>query len=153
MTIAMSLPSLRPHAFSYLTCLPLPLVSLQDPARAAGGGGGREKRQDQEAQRRARAHGGAAGADPHECRGAFEKPLEALRRSPNLLLLLLPSLFPWQVRKKNRMDFLDEGVQQRARMEAGRLKLEGIKSDKLRVLQNAGVPDKYTVDLSNKKFT
>ena len=58
-----------------------------------------------------------------------------------------------QVRKKNRMDFLAEGVQQRARMEAGRLKLEGIKSDKLRVLQNAGVPDKYTVDLSNKKFT
>ena len=34
-----------------------------------------------------------------------------------------------------------------------RLKLEGIKSEKLRVLQAAGVPDKYTVDLSNKKFT
>ena len=78
-----------------------------------------------------------------------------MRRSPNSLsLTLLPlPLVMAQVRKKNRMDFLDEGVQQRARMEAGRLKLEGIKSDKLRVLQNAGVPDKYTVDLSNKKFT
>ena len=58
-----------------------------------------------------------------------------------------------EVRKKNRMDFLDEGVQQRARMEAGRLKLEGIKSEKLSTLYSAGVPDKYTVDLANKKFT
>ena len=58
-----------------------------------------------------------------------------------------------EVRKKNRMDFLDEGVQQRARMEAGRLKLEGIKSEKLKTLTSAGVPEKYTVDLSNKKFT
>merc|ERR1711988_2063238 len=58
-----------------------------------------------------------------------------------------------EVRKKNRMDFLDEGVQQRSRMEADRLKLEGIKSDKLRTLECAGVPAKYTVDLTNKKFT
>merc|ERR550514_1597370 len=58
-----------------------------------------------------------------------------------------------EVRKKNRMDFLDEGVQQRARMEAGRLKLEGIKAEKLQTLQVAGVPNKYTVDLANKKFT
>ena len=58
-----------------------------------------------------------------------------------------------EVRKKNRMDFLDEGVQQRARQEAGRLKLEGIKSEKLKSLMVAGVPDKYTVDLANKKFT
>ena len=58
-----------------------------------------------------------------------------------------------EVRKKNRMDFLDEGVQQRARMEAGRLKLEGIQTEKLRGLQRAGVPSKYTVDLANKKFT
>ena len=58
-----------------------------------------------------------------------------------------------EVRKKNRMDFLDEGVQQRARMEAGRLKLEAIKSEKLRSLTTAGVPQKYSVDLANKKFT
>ena len=58
-----------------------------------------------------------------------------------------------EVRKKNRMEFLDEGVQQRARMEADRLKLEGIKKDKLRVLEGAGVPAKYTVDLTHKKFT
>ena len=58
-----------------------------------------------------------------------------------------------EVRKKNRMEFLDEGVQQRARMEAGRLKLEGIKSEKLSMLTSAGVPEKYTVDLANKKFT
>ena len=58
-----------------------------------------------------------------------------------------------EVRKKNRMEFLDEGVQQRARMEAGRLKLEGIKSAKLQSLHSAGVPQKYTVDLQNKRFT
>ena len=45
------------------------------------------------------------------------------------------ALLSRQVRKKNRMDFLDEGVQQRARMEAGRLKLESIKSEKLWTLQ------------------
>ena len=45
-----------------------------------------------------------------------------------------------------------EGELERARMEAGRLKLEGIKSEKLKSLQSAGVPAKYTVDLANKKF-
>ena len=58
-----------------------------------------------------------------------------------------------EVRKKNRMEFLDEGVQQRTRMEADRLKLESIKREKLTKLQSAGVPAKYTVDLANKKFT
>merc|ERR1712070_651021 len=58
-----------------------------------------------------------------------------------------------EVRKKNRMEFLDEGVQQRARMEAGRLKLEGIKAEKLKSLEASGVPPKYTVDLAHKKFT
>ena len=42
---------------------------------------------------------------------------------------------------------------QRSRMDAGRLKLESIKAEKLATLQKAGVPDKYTVDLANKKFT
>jgi len=58
-----------------------------------------------------------------------------------------------EVRKKNRMEFLDEGVQQRAAMEAGRLKLEGIKAEKLTLLSSAGVPQKYRVDLANKKFS
>jgi len=58
-----------------------------------------------------------------------------------------------EVRKKSRMEFLDEGVQQRAAMEAGRLKLEGIKAEKLGSLTRAGIPQKYTVDLANKKFT
>ena len=58
-----------------------------------------------------------------------------------------------EVRKKNRMDFLDEGVQQRVQMEQGRYKLEAIKAEKLRELTSAGVPAKYTVDLQNKKFT
>merc|ERR1719408_828389 len=40
-----------------------------------------------------------------------------------------------EVRKKNRMDFLEEGVGQRAKMESDRLKLEAIKSEKLSTLQ------------------
>merc|ERR1712070_1066413 len=39
-----------------------------------------------------------------------------------------------EVRKKNRMEFLDEGVQQKTRMEQDRLKLEAIKSHKLSTL-------------------
>lgn len=58
-----------------------------------------------------------------------------------------------EVRKKNRMDFLNEGSRARQQMEADRLKLEAIKSQKLQTLHNAGVPQKYTVDLENKQFT
>ena len=58
-----------------------------------------------------------------------------------------------EVRKKDRMDFLHEGNQMRTQREADRLKLEGIKMEKLGALHRAGVPEKYTVDLANKKFT
>ena len=58
-----------------------------------------------------------------------------------------------EVRKKNRMDFLNEGSRARQQMEADRLKLEAIKSHKLGTLHSAGVPEKYTVDLANKKFS
>mmetsp|Transcript_14638 Transcript_14638/g.31725 ORF Transcript_14638/g.31725 Transcript_14638/m.31725 type:complete len:506 (-) Transcript_14638:344-1861(-) len=56
-------------------------------------------------------------------------------------------------RKKNRIDFLQEGNHMRKGMENDRLKLEKIQSDKLASLHRAGVPEKYTVDLSSKKFT
>ena len=58
-----------------------------------------------------------------------------------------------EVRKKNRMDFLTEGSNSRQQMEADRLKLEAIKAQKLQTLLVAGVPEKYTVDLANKKFS
>jgi len=58
-----------------------------------------------------------------------------------------------EVRKKNRMDFLEEGVGQRAKMESDRLTLESIKSEKLHTLQKIGVPEKYTVDLASKRFS
>merc|ERR1740130_177454 len=58
-----------------------------------------------------------------------------------------------EVRKKNRMDFLNEGSRARQQMEADRLKLEAIKANKLGTLHTLGVPEKYTVDLSNKKFS
>ncbi|KAL1499597.1 hypothetical protein AB1Y20_011796 [Prymnesium parvum] len=58
-----------------------------------------------------------------------------------------------EVRKKNRMEFLAEGVGQRAKMENDRLKLETIKAEKLATLHSIGVPEKYTVDLASKKFS
>lgn len=58
-----------------------------------------------------------------------------------------------EVRKKNRMDFLNEGSRARQQMEADRLKLEAIKAHKIATLHAQGVPDKYTVDLANKKFS
>jgi len=58
-----------------------------------------------------------------------------------------------ELRKKNRMDFLQEGADDRSSMEAQRHKLETIRNDKLSTLHKAGVPEKYTVDLQNKKFT
>merc|ERR1719247_1283221 len=58
-----------------------------------------------------------------------------------------------EVRKKNRMDFLNEGSRGRQQMEADRLKLEAIKTQKLSTLAKAGVPGKYMVDLDKKKFS
>lgn len=58
-----------------------------------------------------------------------------------------------ELRKKNRMDFLQEGADTRSQMEAERHKLETIQKDKLDALHKAGVPEKYTVDLAHKKFT
>jgi len=57
-----------------------------------------------------------------------------------------------ELRKKNRMDFLQEGNQMRNNMDAERHKLDSIKREKLDNLHKAGVPVKYTVDLQNKKF-
>mmetsp|Transcript_15678 Transcript_15678/g.42993 ORF Transcript_15678/g.42993 Transcript_15678/m.42993 type:complete len:514 (+) Transcript_15678:255-1796(+) len=56
-------------------------------------------------------------------------------------------------RKKNRLDFLTEGEETRAQMDADRIKLESIKAEKLEALHRAGVPSKYTVDLQSKRFT
>ena len=58
-----------------------------------------------------------------------------------------------EVRKKNRMDFLNEGTNQRTQQESDRLKLEAIKSNKISSLHLAGVPMKYTVDLEKKRFS
>lgn len=90
-------------------------------------------------------------------------------------------------RKKNRMDYLQDGVGQRTKLviahlnlhtnlftealprpcttssnvtwphllfsqEMDRLKLEAIRAEKLSTLQALGVPQKYTVDLANKRF-
>jgi len=56
------------------------------------------------------------------------------------------------MRKKNRLDFLQEGSQLRKSMESERLKLEVIKNEKLESLKKIGVPEKYTVDLASKRF-
>lgn len=57
-----------------------------------------------------------------------------------------------ELRKKTRLDFLGEGQDIRANIEADRLRLEAIKAEKLAALHRAGVPHKYTVDLQHKQF-
>ena len=84
---------------------------------------------------------------------AAAKSKKSHAAAEHMLELQAQILMNAEVRKKNRMDFLDEGVQQRANMEAGRLKLETIKADKLASLTGAGVPQHYLHDLANKKFT
>jgi len=89
-------------------------------------------------------------AEELEHQAKFKKAVAATSHMEELQAQILMNA---EVRKKNRMDFLEEGVGQRAKMESDRLKLEAIKSEKLGTLQRIGVPDKYTVDLASKKFS
>lgn len=50
------------------------------------------------------------------------------------------------------MDFLEEGRMVRQRLEDERLKVEGIKQDKLGQLDNLGIESKYKAELARKKI-
>lgn len=57
-----------------------------------------------------------------------------------------------EVKKQERLDYLEEGRKVRQRIEDERLKVERIKGEKLASLKTVGIADKYQADLSKKKI-
>lgn len=54
--------------------------------------------------------------------------------------------------KHDRLDYLEEGRKVRQKLADERLKVEGIKKQKLASLQEIGIEDKYQAELSKKKI-
>ena len=57
-----------------------------------------------------------------------------------------------EVRKQERLDYLEEGRKVRQRIEDERLKVERIKKSKLDGLVGLGIEDKYQADLAKKRI-
>lgn len=57
-----------------------------------------------------------------------------------------------EVKKQERLDYLEEGRKVRQRIEDERLKVEGIKKAKLQSLQEIGIAEKYQADLAKKRI-
>ena len=55
-------------------------------------------------------------------------------------------------KKQERLDYLEEGRKVRQKIEDERLKVEGIKAQKLQGLREIGIADKYQADLSKKRI-
>lgn len=55
-------------------------------------------------------------------------------------------------KKQSQLDFLEEGKKVRQRIEDERLKVEGIKKEKLQGLKDLAIDEKYLADLSKKKI-
>ena len=56
------------------------------------------------------------------------------------------------VKKQDRLDYLEEGRRVRQKLEDERLKVEGIKKKKLDGLQTIGIAEKYQAELAKKKI-
>ena len=57
-----------------------------------------------------------------------------------------------ELRKQERLDYLEEGRKVRQRIEDERLKVERIKKAKLDGLVGLGIEDKYQADLAKKRI-
>ena len=57
-----------------------------------------------------------------------------------------------EVKKQERLDYLEEGRKVRQRIEDERLKVERIKKQKLDGLVSLGIEGKYQADLSKKRI-
>jgi hypothetical protein len=56
------------------------------------------------------------------------------------------------LKKQDRLDYLEEGRKVRQKIEDERLKVEGIKNEKLQSIKDLGIAQKYMADLSKKKI-
>ena len=57
-----------------------------------------------------------------------------------------------ELKKQERLDYLEEGRKVRQKIEDERLKVEGIKAQKLQGLRDIGIAEKYQADLSKKRI-
>jgi len=57
-----------------------------------------------------------------------------------------------EVKKQERLDYLEEGRKVRQKIEEERLKVENIKKKKLQDLAAVGIADKYQADLAKKRI-
>ena len=57
-----------------------------------------------------------------------------------------------EIKKQQRLDYLEEGKKVRQRIEDERLKVERIKKAKLEGLQQLGIESKYQADLAKKRI-
>ena len=57
-----------------------------------------------------------------------------------------------EAKKQARLDYLEEGRKVRQRLEDERLKVEGIKAQKLQGLKDIGIAEKYQADLTKKRI-
>ena len=57
-----------------------------------------------------------------------------------------------ELKKQQRLDYLEEGRKVRQKIEDERLKVEGIKAQKLQGLRDIGIAEKYQADLSKKRI-
>lgn len=55
-------------------------------------------------------------------------------------------------KKQERLDYLEEGRKVRQKLDDERVKVEGIKGQKIQGLQKLGIDNKYQADLSKKKI-
>ncbi len=57
-----------------------------------------------------------------------------------------------EVKKQERLNYLEEGKMVRQKLEQERQKIEAIKYKKLAELQGLDIPDKYQAELAKKKI-
>lgn len=58
-----------------------------------------------------------------------------------------------ELKRQQRLDYLEEGRKVRQKQEDEKKKLENIKKKKITNLQDLGVPDKYQAELNRKRIT
>lgn len=58
-----------------------------------------------------------------------------------------------EVKKQERLDYLEEGRRVRQNLENEKKRLEQIKGDKLKEIQSLGISEKYQADLAKKKIS
>lgn len=57
-----------------------------------------------------------------------------------------------EVKKQDRLDYLEEGKRVRSKLAEDRMKIESIKARKLEEINQLGIEEKYRAELAKKKI-